>query len=55
MAFRMEDILQVVQLSESQWIVAGLVTSNDYSQQLYGQNLSKNLVVEQIKEFDKSA
>lgn len=41
--YRVKDILQKLDISEQQWIVAGLVTNNDYSSHIRGQSFAKNI------------
>jgi hypothetical protein len=40
---KLDDILSTLDISQSQWIVAAIVSNNDYSAHVPGQSFSKNL------------
>ncbi|KAF9142547.1 hypothetical protein BGX20_007219, partial [Mortierella sp. AD010] len=43
--YEIENVIQKLEINEVQWIVAGIVTNNDYSGHVKGQSFAKNLAV----------
>ncbi|KAG0304984.1 hypothetical protein BGZ98_004744 [Dissophora globulifera] len=49
-SYDLKDVLQRVRVSEVQWVVAGVVTNNDYTRHVQGQSFPKNLAL--VRECD---
>lgn len=49
-SYNLEDVLQKLEVSEAQWVVAGVVTNNDYTRHVPGQSFPKNLAL--VRECD---
>ncbi|KAI8605759.1 hypothetical protein EDD21DRAFT_110602 [Dissophora ornata] len=49
-SYSVADVIQMLQVNEAQWVVAGVVTNNDYTGQIRGQSFKKNLAV--LRECD---
>ncbi|KAG0371405.1 hypothetical protein BGZ54_000032 [Gamsiella multidivaricata] len=56
-SYEMEDVTQKLSVSEAQWIVAAVVTNNDYTSHVTGRSFAKSLaMLESSKQilFDKA-
>jgi hypothetical protein len=49
-SYSVADVIQRLQVNEAQWVVAGVVTNNDYAGHVRGQSFKKNLAV--LRECD---